>query len=344
MIDLLPWGLLAILSFPLHYLLYRTLKRGGIFVDSHDSAKPQRSHHVATPRAGGLGVFGVIVVGWWLSPALQGGVLVALTLAFASGIMEDFKGTLTPKNRLYIQLLAALVAVAMGGMVRDLGVVVLPWWLGVAFSLVAMVGMMNAMNIIDGFNGLSGGVALGIIAVLGVAAWRVGDSELVSLALLCGVALLGFLWLNFPRGRIFLGDGGAYLLGLVIAYMAMSLSERHAEISPWFALAVLIYPVYEVLFSIYRRRVVRNRSAFAPDSLHLHSLLYRRYTKNNPRTSVILWIFIAPFLLAPLLVADNGVALVGIIAVFVLVYGELYRGIVRFRFPALRRMLDQARP
>src|ERR1700694_4466162 len=129
----------------------------------------------------------------------------------------------------------------------------------------------------------------------------VGAQPIMWGCLVLGGAILGFLMLNFPRGLIFLGDGGAYMIGFLIAEFAVLLVERNSEVSPWFALALLAYPVMETLFSIYRKRVLRGQSPGDPDGLHLHMLIYKRLVRRfsasgsardvraNAYTSPFLW-------------------------------------------------------
>src|SRR5699024_9358422 len=84
---------------------------------------------------------------------------------------------------------------------------------------------------------------------------------------------------NFPYGRVFLGDGGAYFLGFMLAQLAVQLVVRNPGVSPVYALAVLFYPVFETLFSIWRRRVIRGTPVDQPDALHLHQLIFRRVVR-----------------------------------------------------------------
>ena len=114
----------------------------------------------------------------------------------------------------------------------------------------------------------------------------------------------GFLVWNYPRGLIFAGDGGAYLWGVVIAIASVLLVLRHRQVSPWFPLLLLIYPVWETFFSIYRK-IARGQSPGVADALHFHQLIYRRIVREvfddddearrmlmrNNRTSPYLWGF-----------------------------------------------------
>ena len=130
------------------------------------------------------------------------------------------------------------------------------------------------------------------------------DDLLVAWLALAGVgAVLGFFVWNFPAGLIFLGDGGAYFLGFYIAELAILLLHRNPTVSPMFPLLLCIYPVFETVFSIYRRRFLRAMPPSMPDGIHLHSLIYRRVmrwavgnrsakalTRRNSMTSPYLWL------------------------------------------------------
>lgn len=214
-------------------------------------------------------------------------IALGLSLVFVSGFLEDILGTLKPTLRLVIQIcgVGLMLFVPIGVIQHLEPLVFLPLYWGVAFSVFGIVGVCNAINIIDGLNGLASGVAM---LALGAIAFVSRDSGGVvfefSLLALCGVA--GFWVLNFPFGRIFLGDGGAYFLGALIGILLGMLSNQ--GVSAWFGLSVMIYPVWEVVFSILRRKLGGHK-AMQPDGLHLHTLLYKRLG-SNPLASMILLI------------------------------------------------------
>jgi UDP-N-acetylmuramyl pentapeptide phosphotransferase/UDP-N-acetylglucosamine-1-phosphate transferase len=165
-------------------------------------------------------------------------------------------------------------------------------------------GHTHAMNIVDGLNGLAGGIAvLGLVATAFVC-WRLGDAVLVNVCVVLVLSVAGFLVVNFPHGRLFMGDGGAYFLGFAMVQVWLLLLSRHPEVSPWFVVAVAFHPTMETVFSIYRRRLQRSRqgAVMSADRLHLHSLLYRRKVVpfSRRRPGLPLW---APNAMAALAVA-----------------------------------------
>lgn len=307
-------------------------RQTNFFLDSDKSNKPQRFHTKPTARAGGIGIFvsGTLAI---LISSFNWGFALAGFLAFLSGIIEDLKGTLSPKMRLGIHFLSALAGILLlNAVITDVGLdIKLPYALGFAFTIVAVIGSINSINIIDGFNGLAGGIAVMVLSSLACVAYMVGDLEVFQTALIIIAAILGFLFLNFPSGKIFLGDGGAYFLGFVIVELAIILSQRNADVSAWFVLCIMIYPVYEVLFSIYRRKVFKNLSPVAPDRTHLHSLLHKRKTRNNPKTSAWIWAFNLPFIFLPIFYHQNDKFLMLTILVFIVVYNLFYYALVNFK-------------
>lgn len=295
-----------------------------ILIDKGDEDKPQRFHDTHTPRAGGIGIFTANLL-LFFTP-LGWKFILAGIFAFLSGLLEDISGNLSPKVRLILQTLSALIgAFLLGAVLQHTETFSLPYPIAVLFAVFAVVGMTNAINIIDGFNGLAGGVSLMILlSFLGVAI-DVGDSFLVDILLINIGALIGFLLFNYPKGKIFMGDGGAYFIGFIIAESAILLYERNYQlISSFYILATLIYPVWEVLFSIYRRVVINKTSPFHPDKAHLHTLINRRITKSNHKTSLFIWIANIPFLLIAISFYNSKFILIGVCALFATLYVIAY--------------------
>ena len=348
---------LVLLSFSAGVGCIYLSRRFGFGVDSAFGTSPQKMHASPTSRLGGVGIFVAFCVGYlWLlygggqdsSEGIGAGVLsnlfsgvfstgseawgesifiaLGLSLVFVSGFLEDILGTLKPTLRLVIQICGVgLMLLVPIGVIQHLEpLVFLPLYWGVAFSVFGIVGVCNAINIIDGLNGLASGVAM---LALGAIAFVSRDSGGVvfelSLLALCGVA--GFWVLNFPFGRIFLGDGGAYFLGALIGILLGMLSNQ--GVSAWFGLSVMIYPVWEVVFSILRRKLGGHK-AMQPDGLHLHTLLYKRLG-SNPLASMILLIIYGIYLGLVLCFAREAWDFILASIGFVLLYSVGYFGLRR---------------
>lgn len=294
------------------------------FIDCEKEDKPQKFHDEPVPRAGGIGIMaGLLLV---LSTAFGLKLMLSLLLAFISGIFEDFHNSLSPKLRLLLQIFAASVAVALtNSVVTYLGLgISLPYWMGVIFSIFAIVGMSNAINIIDGFNGLASGVVLLILGSFAVVTYEHQHTELLSLISVTAGATLGLFVLVFPKGKIFLGDGGAYLLGFIIAIIGIFLAGHYDNVSPWYILAIFIYPAWEVIFSI-MRKLSMGKSPMLADHSHLHMLVHRQITKNNPLTALFMLLSLLPFTLVSTLYAHSSKYNILISLVFILCYLLLYK-------------------
>lgn len=318
-------------------------RKFGLFIDSEASDKPQRFHTLPTPRAGGIGIFAPFFFALILlffhhpSPFVLG-LLVGGSVIFLSGIVEDFNASLSPKLRLLLQCVGAGSFVWLSQCyLSDLGFgIFLPNYIGIPFSIFAIVGIINAMNIIDGFNGLASGVALLALGCI-YAILPVSSVSLITLVLMASI--LGFFVLNFPWGKIFLGDGGAYFLGFVLAGILIYVTQNPhggVEISPWFGIALLIYPFWEVIFSIYRKKFIRHTSPMQPDKLHFHMLIHKRLVHNNPKTSFLILSYIMPFMLASAFLRGDERLLIALSFAFVASYLLIYCRLIRFSFKKVK--------
>ena len=358
---------LALLAFVMSLVFTVWVRRVFIRSFSHYAPDaPQRFHVGHVPRMGGVG----LLMGWTLAlaslPLLQwagmaGNIeldsglhrwLFMLLPAVAGGVLEDLTQRLTVRWRLLLTLSSGLLAWwLLDVTVPSLG---FDWvdgfwsrwhWLGVALAVLAVTGLPHAFNIIDGYNGLAGAVALVVCLALTHVAIQVGDRELAAMAIALAAATAGFLVWNYPRGLIFAGDAGAYVWGLLIATISLLLVHRHPSVSPWFPLLLLIYPVWETIFSIYRK-LWRGVSPGMADALHLHQLVYRRLVrsvlhedevknmlKRNNRTSPYLWSFIVMTVVPATLFWRYSGILLAFCLLFAVSYVAAYVMLVRFKVP-----------
>lgn len=345
-------------------LVLRWSRRYGV---AYGVDNPQRIHAGEVPRLGGVAIFCGIGIGWsasvvsveWFgdpsSLHLQWEILLWLLVLMPTvfgGIADDLTQKVSVRYRLALTMLSGLLAVGwLGFSVPRLGfgfiddwLVNFPW-LGMAVALLAIGGLPHAFNIIDGCNGLAGVVALVICLALAHVALQLNDRALAALLVSTAAATGGFLVWNYPRGILFAGDGGAYLWGGFIALASIALVQRHAEVSPWFPMLLLIYPVVETVFSIYRKWA-RGSSPGMADGLHLHQLIYRRIVRRvfdddplrellmrNNRTSPYLWGFTMLSVIPAVLFWGSSWVLMGFCLFFVLCYVGVYLAIVHFKVP-----------
>jgi UDP-N-acetylmuramyl pentapeptide phosphotransferase/UDP-N-acetylglucosamine-1-phosphate transferase len=334
----------------------------------YGSAVPQRFHSGHVPRVGGIGMLAGCTAGWawvafsgWLNAGGQFETVAYLwviaCLVVAAGASEDLTQRLPAGSRLLLTIAAAVLAVwLMRLSVPRLSLPALDgfWssspWFGVALAIIAVSGLPHAFNLIDGYNGLAGTVALVCCLALAYVGLQVGDRQLAAIALVVAGSSAGFLVWNYPRGLIFAGDGGAYLWGTSIAIASVLLVMRHGQVSAWFPILLLAYPVWETMFSIYRK-TVRGQSPGVADALHFHQLIYRRIVRGvfdddearrmlmrNNRTSPYLWGFTTVTVVPAVLFWNNTAVLIGFTVLFIVSYVWSYVSIVRFKVPRwLRR-------
>lgn len=308
----------------------------------------QKIHTAPTPRIGGVALFlGALIGGvslpqqvqalWWL-------ICLAMLPAFLAGLLEDLTKRVGVKWRLLATICSGLIFSLLSGYRIDhvdlpfVDWLLSQWGVSLIFTAFAIGGIANAINIIDGVHGLASGTAIIILASLGILAWSYGDMVLLGCILMGMAILLGFLPMNFPFGKLFLGDAGAYSMGYLLAIIAVALPARNPEASPVVGLIALAYPVTETMVSIWRRLRRAGSHPGQPDRLHLHSLVFRDRARKlaqrlgvphlrNAMTSVIVWTL--PLLTAAFTVfrpESTNITLLEVGAV-VLVYLYLYRSV-----------------
>ncbi len=333
----------------------------------HDLSGPQKFHTKAVPRIGGISIFFAILMTSLCtlfffklergSLLLQ--VMVCALPAFLTGLLEDVTKMVGVKTR----LIATAISAGLAGYFVNIWITNLqiPFVdelltitaISMAFTIIAITGLANAYNIIDGFNGLASMVAMISLLAIGYIAFKVNDSILASTCLIVIGGIAGFFVWNYPRGLIFLGDGGAYLIGLLIAVLSILLVKRNPTVSPWFALLINAYPIFETLFTIWRRRVHQGKNPGLPDGAHFHSLIYRRlirwaevheikesasYSK-NAKTSPYLWLLSSMATFPAIIWWDTTWVLQSFALLFCVSYVWVYNAVVKFKTPSIFKIL-----
>ena len=271
------------------FFAFHPLSKNRLAVDS--VVGPQKIHQGLISRLGGACIFLSLLclsVINYESNILMLTLLVATAPVFFAGVSEDLTGNVSARVRLFFSLLTGLIFCLMSGYsisrvgIEEIRVIFEFSVISISLTALAVASLANAMNIIDGLNGLASGCFIIIALSIAIVAVSVNDTELAFYAFLMASATAGFFIWNYPFGRIFLGDGGAYLLGGLAAGLAVLLPERNPVVSPFFSLLVVAFPFYELVRSTFRRANKGSGVILKPDDKHLHSLLFKIIQARTP--------------------------------------------------------------
>lgn len=332
----------------------------------------QKVHTVPTSRLGGaaiaMGFLSALAVLACLGSLQAAGLpdrtaqtlgllLIASAPVFFGGLAEDLTHKVMPSLRLSLALLSAGLAYwLLGVSVYKTDVFIVDALLSMPaaplfVTLLVVAGFTQSVNIVDGFHGLASGSMIIAAGSLMLISWQCNDGLLTFLCGLVLASVLGFFLLNWPRGKIFLGDAGAYLIGFWVVILGLMLVQRNLNVSPMAPVLIAIFPLVETLFSMYRRKFIRQNPVNHPDHLHLHSLIYRRMvcgnslpgqlrslqdnkTQANPRVAFYFWVPSLVFAALAIALKESTTAQLGLMLVYVGMYVWLYQRLVSFRAPA----------
>lgn len=346
-------GYVCLFTFAFSGLIVGSTALHGHLSCDFDTQSVQKFHAHPVPRIGGLALlsglfFSMFFKNTVFSDAIP--VLIPLLLAslpiFLVGLMEDITQRVSSRTRLHVSFLSAALVyfilhisfVRTGWEWFDTQVLNFPG-ISCICTLLVIGSSIHAMNVIDGFNGLMLGVSLLIFGALALVSFLLIDPVMLHISLLCFSAILGLFLLNFPFGKLFSGDSGAYLIGFLISTVTLMLIQRHKEISGWFACLLLGYPLFETIFSIYRKMILRKMSPAVPDGLHLHMLIYKRITGRRPRskkmnnamTSPYLWLLAAATVVPAVVFWDNTILILCFCGLFSIIYLAIYWQLVFYK-------------
>jgi UDP-N-acetylmuramyl pentapeptide phosphotransferase/UDP-N-acetylglucosamine-1-phosphate transferase len=329
----------------------------------HDSAKGvQKFHANPTSRLGGGAIFLGLAVSGLAVPRIAEfhhysfWFLIAAIPVWLAGLTEDLTGKVSPTLRLVMATLSAVwLFGALGFSVNKTDVWPIDLLLSIpgaalCVTLLVVAGFTHSVNIVDGFHGLACGLVIIALSGLSFMAWMVGDNLLLQMCLTSLAVVLGFFVFNWPKGAIFLGDAGAYLVGFWVVELGILLALRNPQISPMAPVVAGLLPLIDTLFSMYRRNVIRNHPVNQPDALHLHTLIYRRilfnpaliYTANqlnavNAKVALFFWLPAAIFAVLACIFSESTEVQLLLILIYLAMYNWLYLRLVRFNTPAFMR-------
>jgi len=323
------------------------------FTHDDDFTSVQKFHEEPVPRIGGVGLaFGICITLYYYSikhgndQHLIFWVIISAIPVFLGGLIEDLTKKVKPVVRLSLAFLSSAIAffkidasfARTGLEIIDQSVLEF-WPISFLLTLLIIGGVSNAANIIDGFNGLLLGYAmLGFGSMVWIS-YQCNDEFILFNNIIILGAILGLFLFNFPRGKIFTGDGGAYLIGFLMILNALLLVNRNESISPLLPFVLCVYPMFETLFSMYRRVAIKGKSPFVADDVHLHTLIHRRVVPqlggivkkhHNPITSLIVWGISLISIIPTIVWWNNTYLLLVSMLLYCTIYTIIYLRIIRF--------------
>ena len=284
--------LTLIICFLAAILLTPVVKKLAFLIGATDQPNQRKVHQKIMPRLGGLAIYISFLIGVFILqpndsylisvlnldgsihlPILLGSLIIILTGAF-----DDVK-EISPRVKLLGQIAAALVVVVVGDLRVEF--INLPFggqldfgYFSIPITMVWIIGITNAINLIDGLDGLAAGVSTIALFTIAGMAYTMGNPYVMIMALILAVSTLGFLLYNFHPAKIFMGDTGALFLGYMIAVLSLLGFKGVTFVSLIIPVIILGVPISDTLFAIVRR-LVNKQPLSAPDKSHLHHCLLR---------------------------------------------------------------------
>ena len=259
-----------------------------------DLPNERKVHTGPIPRCGGvamaLGAFIPILFQTPADPLLRGLVVSAVVIVIF-GVLDDMKG-LNFKTKMAAQIAAALIMIFYGGVkISSLGMLLpddmlLPVWISIPLTLIFMVGVINAINLSDGLDGLAGGICLLIFICIGYLAYQSENMVIAMAAVGVVGCIFGFLRFNTHPATLFMGDAGSQFLGLMAVSLSIKLTQGSTPLSRLLPLILLGFPILDTL-SVMLERILHGRSPFTADKNHFHHKLMRRGLYQNEAVIVI---------------------------------------------------------
>jgi len=256
-----------------------------------DRPNDRTVHEVLTPRLGGLAIFAGLVSSVMIFGKIEHGVqylLAGAIILFFIGLKDDMV-SVSASKKFFVQVLATGIIMFMGDVrvtsfqgIFDIHE--LSYGVSYAFTFLVIVGITNAINLIDGLDGLAGGLIFMSSSIFGILFYQYGGEEYLPYSMIAfGLAgsVLGFLRYNFRNAIIFMGDTGSLVSGFILAVLAIQLVEmREVESAPAVAISILFVPIFDTI-RVFGFRILKGISPFVPDKNHIHHILIKTGIKNS---------------------------------------------------------------
>lgn len=276
----------------------------------YDEPDHRKSHHEAVPTLGGVAIFAGVIFSiiLWTPFDVFGDlqyILCAFIIIFLIGAKDDIL-PMSPFRKLLGQIFACFILVFKAQVVLTslygiFGIHEIPEILSIILSMFTILVIINAFNLLDGINGLTGSIATLISITLGTWFFLVDRTDLAIIAFSLAGATIAFLRYNITPARIFMGDTGSMLIGLISAILVIEFIEIHAEIQgspyafravPAVAVGILILPLFDTL-RVFTVRILKGKSPMHADRSHIHHLLLDAGLTHMQATTVLLIVNLA---------------------------------------------------
>jgi UDP-GlcNAc:undecaprenyl-phosphate/decaprenyl-phosphate GlcNAc-1-phosphate transferase len=311
--------ILALLKYPLIglFLIFLTLSFFWIPIFNFFKLKNyhnfQRVHKGEVARMGGIAIYffyWAIYLFDIINDQIFLNILVSTIPLIFISIKEDLFHNTTPKIRLIFMIISCLIFFYINPIIfpiidnSHIGNIISSYPVSIIFFTFSIMVIINGMNLIDGMNGLFGFTAVIQLFTLISLAIFYQDDEILKLSIIFVAPLILFLPFNFPFGKIFIGDSGAYFFGFTNALLIINFFGIYEDALSWIAILIVFYPSLELLFSFFRK-IKKQQSPLDPDNKHLHTLIYKKFlekfsnqTLSNSTTTLALMIFwLSPFII-----------------------------------------------
>jgi len=319
------------ISFFIFLISFYICKYKKLFIDDPNKKK-HAIHKNIVPRCGGIPIYISFNI---LSIIYKVTINIFISLAylpsFIIGIIEDLTQKVPQKYRLISFFISGLLFSILTGYYLpyiDLIFIKLPLFkvLAIIFTAFAITGIASAINLIDGLNGLASGVSLIASFSFLYVAFQLQDIFLIKALGLFIISIIPFFIFNFPLGKVFLGDTGAYFLGFALACYSIILVNRHTEVSHYYPFSVLAYPIVETFVTIYRRykrKKEKGINFWISEKEHLHTML-RILSEKNSLSSLLILAIYSIFVILSTIFYKNKIILVVLTLIQILLYLAAY--------------------
>ena len=277
----------------------------------------QRVHANEVSRLGGLVIyafFWIIFFFDFIEDKLFFNILISSIPFVLISLKEDLLQNTAPRNRLLLMILSCLIFFYINPItfpiidIPYIGDLISFYPISILFFSFSILVLMNGMNLIDGMNGLMPLTVFFQLLSLMIISLTVNDLFVFQLTIIFALPLIFFLLFNFPLGKLFIGDLGAYFYGYVIGLLIIYFFGKYNNLLTWNAIVILFYPCFELLFS-FIRKIRNNINAFEADASHLHSIICNYLVKfkliNNNKANNLVTIFLIPFYVLPFFISIN---------------------------------------